>query len=112
MATRDRAMRFLHRNFLDAGLGATPDTARISASIRSISPLTRSTHHVKIDIGTRTLFDAVIDLGRKGVDRSDDLAREIGEFLMWDLAQWDSTMIFSDESRHHIFLLIAAKWRN
>ena len=110
MATRNRTMRFLQQNFLDAGLGATPDTARLSASIRSIVPLTRSTHHLKIDIGARTLFDAVLDLGRKGFDRSDELAREIAEFLLWDLAQWDLTL-FGETSEHHIFLLIAAKWR-
>jgi hypothetical protein len=110
VATRDRTLHFLQRNFIDAGYAATPDTARISASIRAIAPLTRSTHHLKIDIGTRTLFSAVLDFGRRGFDRSDELAREIAEFLLWDLAQWDLTL-FGETSEHHIFLLIAAKWR-
>lgn len=112
VGARDETMRFLRKNFLEAGFGAAPDTARVSASIRAIAPLTRSTHHIKIYFGTRELFRAVLDLSREGFNRSDDLAREIGEFLIWDLDQWNTAMIFSEESRHHIFLLIAAKWRH
>lgn len=112
VATRDRTMRFLQQNFLEAGCGATPDTARISASIRSIAPLTRSTHHIQIHVGARELFRAVLDFSKRGsFNQANELAREIGAFLIWDLEQWDSTMVFSEESQHHIFLLIAAKWR-
>jgi hypothetical protein len=110
VATRNTTMRFLQANFLDAGLGATPDTARIAASIRTIAPLTRSTHHVKIDVGVREMFNAVLDFSKDGHGRSDEFAREVGEFLLWDLQQWDRLM-FDDHSTHHIYLLIAAKWR-
>jgi hypothetical protein len=111
VATRHSTMRFLQTNFFDAGLGATPDTARVAASIRAIAPITRSTHHIKIDIGIRELFNAVLDFSRDGLGQSDVFARELAEFLAWDLQQWDGKSMFSDNSQHHIYLLIAAKWR-